>query len=154
MKTTILAILISALVTPAYAEYWCKAVALRDTHYNESPETLIRKGQVESFSTDEGADLCQHGGYCVKRRDFRLLDCDANLRPIRAQANAGEARYSDIEDTLVSMGLCNACAGNAAAWYTRLPSSPTGRLVRAALEGNPLARQKLLEGDNIPNYPW
>jgi hypothetical protein len=154
MKTTILAILISALVTPAYAEYWCKAVALRDTHYNESPETLIRKGQVESFSTDEGADLCQHGGYCVKRRDFRLLDCDVNLRPIRTQGNAEEARYSDIEDTLVSMGLCNACAGNAAAWYTHLALSPTGRLVKAALEGNPLARQKLQEGDNIPNYPW
>ena len=73
MKSIVIAILVSAVVAPAHAEYWCKAVALRDTHYNESPETLIRKGQVESFTTDNGADLCQHGGDCAKRRDFRSL---------------------------------------------------------------------------------
>jgi hypothetical protein len=143
----------NASVMPAYAEYWCKAVALRDTHYNESPETLIRKGQVESFTTDDGADLCQHGGYCVKRHDFRLIDCDAHLRPMRTKANAGEVRYSDIDDTLLSIGLCSACAGNAAAWYIGRPSSPTGMLVKAALEGNPLAKQKLQEMD-IPTYPY
>jgi hypothetical protein len=153
MKSIVLAVLISAVVTPSYAEYWCKAVALRDTQYNESPETLIRKGQVESFTTDNGADLCQHGGYCVKRRDFRLLDCDSHLNPIRTKANAGNVRYSDIDDTLLAMGLCSACAGNAAAWYTYRPSSPTGQLVKAALEGSPLAKRKLQEGDSIPNYP-
>ena len=155
MKSIVIAILISAVATPAYAEYWCKAVALRDTHYIETPDTLIRRGQVESFTTDNGADLCQHGGYCVKRRDFRLIDCDAHLNPIRTKANAGDARYSDIEDTLVAMGLCNACAANAASWYTYRPSSPTGMLVKAALEGNPVAKQKLQQGwDYIPSYPY
>jgi hypothetical protein len=80
------------------------------------------------------------------------LDCDAHLNPIRTKANAGDVRYSDIEDTLLNMGLCNACAGNAAAWYVYRPSSSTGQLVKAALEGNPLAKQKL-QGD-VPNYPW
>ena len=96
MKSVVIAILISAFVTPAYAEYWCKAVALRDTRYNESPETVTRIGQVESFTTDNSPDLCQHGGYCAKRRDFRRPDCDAHLNPIRTKANAGDVRYSDI----------------------------------------------------------
>jgi hypothetical protein len=81
MKRIVLAILMSVVASPAYAEYWCKAVALRDTHYDESPETLIRKGQVDSFTTDDGADLCQHGGYCVKRRDFRLLELRRAFEP-------------------------------------------------------------------------
>jgi hypothetical protein len=155
MKRLLVAILIYAFVTPSYAEYWCKALALRDTHYNESTDTLIRKGQVEAFTTDNGPDLCQHGGYCVKRRDFRLLDCDVHLNPIRTKANTEDVRYSDIENTLVEMGLCNACAGNAASWYIYRPSSPTGQLVKAALEGNPLAKQKLQQDwDSIPNYPY
>jgi len=152
LNSIVIGVLISAFVMPAYAEYWCKAVALRDTHYNESPETLIRKGKVVSFTTDNGADLCQHGGYCVKRRDFRLVDCDAHLNPIRTKANPANVRHSDIEDTLLAMGLCSACADNAAAWYIRRPSSPTGKLVKAALEGNPLAKRKLQ--DDIPNYPY
>jgi hypothetical protein len=154
MKSIVIAILISAFVTPAYAEYWCKAVALRDTHYNESPETLIRKGQVESFTTDNGTDLCQHGGYCAKRRDLRLIDCDAHLNPIRTKANVGDVRYSDIDDTLLAMGLCSACASNAASWYIYRPLSPTGKLVKGALEGSPVAKRKLQQGDDIPNYHY
>lgn len=144
--------LFCAVATPANAEYWCSAVALRNTHYVETPEPLIRKGQKVEFTTDNGAELCQHGGYCAKRRDFKLLDCDAHLNPIRSKADPASVRHSDIEDTLLNMGLCSACADNAAAWYLRKPMSPTGRLVKSALEGNPVAKRKL-QGD-IPNFPY
>ncbi len=153
MRHIIAATILFGLITPSHAEYWCKAVALRNTQYNESPETKIRKGQVVTFSSDYGVDLCQHGGYCAKRRDFRLLDCDAHLKPIRSKADPASVRHSDIEDTLLKMGLCSACADNAAAWYTRRPNSPTGRLVRSALEGNPVAKRRLLQ-DDMPNFPY
>lgn len=140
---------------PAFAEYWCKAQAIRNTHYNESPGTLIKKGQIVSFTSDYGVDLCQHGGWCVKRKDLKLIDCDYHLNPIRSKADPKNVRHSDIEDTLLSFGLCSACADNAAAWYIRRPSSPTAKLVRSALEGNPIAKQKLQSGwDNIPNFPY
>ena len=154
-KKILVPIMVLFFTSPVFAEYWCKAVALRNTYYNESPGTLIRKGQIISFTSDYGSDLCQHGGWCVKRKDLKLLDCDYHLNPIRTKADPTNVRHSDIEDTLLSMGLCSACADNAAAWYIRRPSSSTAKLVRSALEGNPIAKRKLQSGwDNIPNFPY
>jgi len=149
-KAIFIIILINIIINPVRAEYWCKALALRDTHYNEDVRTRIKKGATVQFSSHFGDNLCQHGGYCAKRYDFRLIDCDNHLRPIRTRNNAQAARFSDVEDTLIGLGLCTACASNATAWYIHLPSSRTGKQVKAALEGNPFAIQQLRA--NVPQY--
>lgn len=144
-KVIIVVINFALAINPAHAEYWCKAIALRNTHYNDHPEIIIKKDTEDTFTSDYGNDLCQHGGYCVKRQDFKLIDCDYHLNPIRSKAEPIALRYSDVSDTLVNMGLCSLCAKNAASWYIKHPLSKTGKLVKAALEGNPEAKKKLIE---------
>jgi hypothetical protein len=58
-------------------------------------------------------------------------------------------RIEDIGNKLLDLGMCSACAGNAACFYVEKPASRTARLVRQALEGNPLAIKKLTESDSI-----
>jgi hypothetical protein len=42
-----------------------------------------------------------------------------------------------------------ACAGNVAMFYAKKPSSPCAQLAKQALEGNPVATDKLR---NFPDY--
>jgi hypothetical protein len=63
----------------------------------------------------------------------------------RSKNSQADLKYNDLTNTLLTMGLCNACAGNAAQYYLQKPSSECGLLVKSALEGDPASKEKLLE---------
>jgi hypothetical protein len=54
-----------------------------------------------------------------------------------------------VELKLLDLGMCNACADNAAAFYVKMPASRCANLVRQALEGDPTAVEKL---KSTPDY--
>ena len=103
------------------------------------------------------------GGGCYPVDAIRLLNCSVSRQARqsdpafgsdsiviydtvlnRSATNQTALRASDVEGTLIDrFGLCHACAGNAAYHYVREPNSACGRLVRAALEGDPVATKRL-----------
>ena len=121
--------------------------------------------------------ICSHGGGCYSAfvtvngkatRSIRMDNCRVNFA--RSETSYGETifyvdvdrrlnsptklRFNDVNDSLLNMGLCSACAGTAANAYVKRPSSPCGQLTRSALEGNPLARRKLISANNACTAEW
>lgn len=52
-------------------------------------------------------------------------------------------RIPDIDNRLQELGLCSACAGNAARIYVEQPASLCGKLIKHSLEGDPAALETL-----------
>jgi hypothetical protein len=104
--------------------------------------------------------ICSHGGYCYptaiiesgKQVDvLQLTNCkigkpepDANdedylyydVEVLRNKNSASALRYDDLDNRLLEIGMCSACAGNAADIYIKHPSSKCGKVVKRALEGD------------------
>lgn len=120
------------------------------------------------------ASFCSHGGNCYpthvtvggrKVEALRLTNCKiGNPSPspyddpdeisydvdvIRSKNSPAELQYDDLDNRLLEMGLCSACASNVASLYLKNPNSRCGQLTRKALEGNPVALEKLKE---FPDY--
>lgn len=113
-------------------------------------------------------EFCQHGGYYYsetitidgkQEKSLKLTNCridkieseDADtqywsLSIDRDAVSADTLRYADVDRKLSDMGMCNACADNAAQFYIHKPESKCAKLVRSALEGNPDATQALVNG--------
>jgi hypothetical protein len=123
--------------------------------------------------TGEGA-FCQRGGLCypryVTRRGQRIealhlknctigkgepfdadhpqgvwiysLDIDPSL------FSSSDVLESNVDDALVKLGMCNACAGNAAHIYVHLPHSSCSALIKSALVGDKPSIDKLLALDS------
>jgi hypothetical protein len=68
---------------------------------------------------------------------------------VRSKNTAADLRLDDLDNKFLEMGLCSACADNVAMFYVKKPTSPCGRLAKQALEGNPVATDKLR---SFPDY--
>jgi uncharacterized protein YecT (DUF1311 family) len=166
------------LGAPAAAADICEAVALRNAPALEDPSAVIRKGDVDTAITQyrvskkTGEDaFCSHGGYCYpvhatengqRIEVLRLTNCSIGARDpyddpddvyygldvIRSAVPPQTLKINDVDDSLLRLGLCSACAGNAAVLYVTAPESRCARVVKEALEGNPDALKALNSGDD------
>lgn len=66
----------------------------------------------------------------------------------RSKNSASDLRYDDLDNQLLNLGLCSACASNAPMTLKK-PKSKCGKLVKAALEGNRKALEAIKDG---PDY--
>lgn len=73
----------------------------------------------------------------------------------RSRNSKDALRKGDVENRLLELGLCSACADNVAQYYTQKPDSQCGQLARSALEGDPDAKAALQQGPSFCewNYP-
>lgn len=145
----------------------CEAVAIRDVPALEAATSVLRKGQLDTAVTQYRinkrtgqATLCSHGGYCYPMRvavggdlleALKLTNCKVSdqapyddgedliydVEPIRSLVPHEVLRYDDLDNQLLAMGLCSACADNVAQYYLKQPNSRCAVLAKSALEGNP-----------------
>jgi hypothetical protein len=156
------------IAPPAFAADICEAVATRDIPAVEAPDSILKKGEKDSAITQYRvskktgkAVFCSHGGYCYPADGLRLLNCKVGTKDnyddpediyysvdvIRSKVPGATLRYDDLDNRLLQMGMCSACASNAATEYLKHPGSRCARIVKSALEGNPVATKALTEGD-------
>lgn len=173
------AFFVAASAMPAFAADICEAIALRDVPALENPSSILQRGERDTAITQYRvnkatgmASFCSHGGYCYPTHVFvdgrkvealRLTNCKVgkmddyddpddffySVDVLRSKVSPRDLRIDDVDNRLLEMGLCSACAGNAAHYYVDLPRSKCARLVKAALEGNPAALNTLR---NDPQY--
>jgi len=156
----------------------CKAIALRDVAAVEAPDSILQRGAYDEAVTQYRVNkqtgmttFCSHGGYCYpthvrvndeKIEALRLVNCKIGGRNyenreeifysvdvLRSKNSPTALRLDDLDNRFIEMGLCMACAGNVAMFYMQKPSSPCAQLAKQALEGNPVATDKLR---NFPDY--
>jgi hypothetical protein len=156
----------------------CKAIALRDVAAVEAPDSVLPRGSYDEAVTQYRVNkqtgmttFCSHGGYCYpthvrvngqKVEALRLVNCKIGspnyedkddvyyfVDVVRSKNTAAELRLDDLDNKFLEMGLCSACAGNVAMFYVKRPTSPCARLAKQALEGNPVATDKLRD---FPDY--
>lgn len=149
----------------------CEAVALNATTKSDNFPYPLKRGEIIDAITQynvnkkTGANsICSHGGGCYPADALHLTNCvvdkskpsyedeveiSYSLKLIRSKVPSNILRQNDVELKLLDLGMCNACADNAAAFYVKMPASRCAQLVRQALEGNPIAKKELLDD---PNY--
>jgi len=119
--------------------------------------------------------FCSHGGYCypthievggdlleaLKLTNCRVADkpeppvyregpdITYSVEPIRSKIPRALLKYDDLDNKLLEMGLCSACADNVAQYYLKQPSSQCAKLAKSALEGDPEALRTL---QDAPSY--
>ncbi|MDB5978356.1 MAG: hypothetical protein JWR07_5116 [Nevskia sp.] len=155
----------------------CRAVALARVPALEDPNSALKSGEVDEAVTQYQVDkrtgagsFCSHGGYCYPRylqgkEVLQLQNCrigkkfddmdGMELYAIvldRSKNSAEDLQYNDVDNSLLRMGMCSACASNAAMFYLRKPQSQCGLLVKNALEGNPQAQQTLNDNPDYCNW--
>jgi hypothetical protein len=170
--------LVSFLPNEASSADLCRALALRDVPAAETPDSILPRSNYDEAVTQYRVNkqtgmttLCSHGGYCYpthvrvngqKVEALRLINCKIGERNyedkeeifytvdvVRSKNSSGTLRLDDLDNKFLEMGLCSACAGNVAMFYVKKPSSPCAQLAKQALEGNPVATDKLR---NFPDY--
>ena len=158
------------LSVEAHAADICKAMVIRDIRAIENPESIAKRGETIGAITQYRvsrksgqAVFCSHGGYCYPANGQRLLNCKIgkesgyndpkddeifySVDVVRSKNSAAALRYDDLDNRLLDMGLCSACASTAANAYLYKPQSHCAKAVRLALEGNPTATKALIEGN-------
>jgi hypothetical protein len=168
---------------PLSAQTICTATVLHDVRAQEDSTAILRAGQkfdsiTQFWKYANGRTyFCQKGGYCYDGDtvengkvvpSMKLDNCtidsssadrdeDGNtlyyLDVSRAKADPITLRKYDIESRLVELGLCSACADNAATVYIEEPSSVCASTTRAALEGSIEARDRLIRNIEICSEP-
>jgi hypothetical protein len=157
------AVLLSPSASPA-ADI-CKALALRDVGALESPTSVLERGSYDDAITQyrinkrTGVDsFCSHGGYCYpahvridgqKVEALRLVNCQVGKQDgqeddeviysvdvTRSKNSPTVLRRDDLDNKILEMGLCNACADNVAQWYVQQPASRCAQLAKRALAGD------------------
>lgn len=165
-------LVLMACVAGARAADICEAVALRDVPAIENSDSILKRGEHDTAITQYRVNketgtksFCSHGGYCYPAESLRLTNCAIDktrhsendgiifyeLVVTRSKVPAPMLKYDDLDNRLLRMGLCSACADNATSHYINQPNSPCGQLVKGALAGNPTATAKLKE---FPDYCW
>ena len=169
--------------TGAEAADICKAVALRDVAAIVNPSSILAKGEYDTavtqyrVETATGNDSrCSRDGYCYpvhvtiggKRLEaLSLTNCKPGAKAyatedgmrmyevevIRSAVSARDLRYDDLDNKLLSMELCSACASNVATTYFDKPTSRCAAVTRKALEGDPAALDTLQNDENLCPYP-
>ncbi|WP_156927633.1 hypothetical protein [Bradyrhizobium sp. Tv2a-2] len=168
-------VLLLLMPLAALAADACKAVALHDVPALEDPASVLKTGELDTAVTQYRvnkktgeASFCSHGGYCYPthlREDgepvevLKLVNCQIgkqddfddpedvyyDLDVIRSKLSPVELKRDDVDNRLLELGLCSACASSAARLYVSKPHSSCARLVRETLEGNSDAL-KILSG--------
>ncbi len=155
--------------------YPCEAVALRNVGEAGVPGSSILRGNyyggVTQYRVNKQtgvAEFCAHGDGCFpthvrvngqKVEALRLINCKIGERVygdkenifysvdvVRSKNSSAVLRLYDLENKFVEMGLCNACASVVTSFYVKKPTSPCAQLAKQALEGNPVATDKLQKG--------
>jgi hypothetical protein len=154
--------------TQTHAMILCNAIANRDVYPVDAEDrtVLIRKGRIHGaitqYRTDKHtgeASFCSHGGYCYPAKAFDLQKCEIGkpgsygaddddysyraVVPIRSMFSPTVLKEYDTSDRLAELGLCSACADNAAHFYIHAPHSKCGRTVKRALLSNHAALDEL-----------
>jgi hypothetical protein len=162
----------------AHAADICEAIALRDVPAVEDASSVLKRGQIDGAITQYRVNkktgnsvFCSHGGYCYPTHilenernveALRLTNCKIGARDsfddpddifyavdvIRSAISPERLKIDDVDNRLLQIGLCSACAGNAAYLYVTRPISKCAQIVRAALEGNPDAVATLNDDPN------
>jgi hypothetical protein len=169
-SAAIIFLLLAGNATANATDSICKAVALHATPETEGFYALKRGEMIDAITQYNVnkktgvASFCSHGGGCYPAEALRLTNCtiykskpqfvDADeisygLDLIRSEVPPAVLRQNDVELKLLELGMCNACADNAAAFYVKMPGSRCATLVRQALEGDPSAIEKLKD---MPDY--
>jgi hypothetical protein len=168
---------------PLSAQTVCTATVLHDVRAQEDSTAILRVGQkfdsiAQFWKYANGRTyFCQKGGYCYDGDtvengkvvpSMKLDNCtidsssadrdeDGNtlyyLNVNRAKADPSSLRKYDIESRLVELGLCSACADNAATVYIEEPTSVCAITTRSALEGSVEARDQLVRNIEICSEP-
>ena len=153
----------------------CKAKVLERITPNGSASYVLEPGEVidgiSQYVLDKKSGLeffCIHGGVCHPRflkqenksvEALRLINCkigaevwydDENeityrVDVVRSRNSSFVLKFDDLENRLLGLGLCNACADNVAQYYIKRPRSRCAILAGRALEGNPDALAALRE---------
>ena len=169
MRRAVAALILLPFVTaPARAADICEAVAVRDVAAVDNPGSVLKKGKVQGAVTQYNVNkktgkamFCSHGGYCYPANGLKLTNCKVGAKDphndpdevsygldvIRSKNSSASLRYDDLDNQLLEMGMCSACASNAADTYIKRPGSPCGKTIKRALEGNPIAKKELADGD-------
>jgi len=172
MKIHAAAIVFSLMATPAAATATdiCEAVALHATTETKDFPYALKRGEIINAVTQYNvnkktsvASLCQHGGGCYPAEALRLTNCIVQskssseldddvfygLDVIRSKVPPDALRQNDVEEKLLDLGMCRACASNAAAVYVRMPASRCAKLVQQALEGDPTAIENVKDKSDL-----
>jgi len=166
---TLVVILFAGFIPAKATDSICEAVAVRST-MKEGHLSAIKRGSVVDAITQYNiskktgeASFCSHGGGCYPADALRLTNCvidkrrpeefgdeiSYSLELLRSKVPAQVRRQHDVELRLLDLGMCNACADNAAAFYVKMPASRCADLVRRGLEGDPKAIDQLKD---TPDY--
>ena len=161
------------------AEDICEAVALRDVPTVWKSTAILKRGERDTAITQYRVNkqtgltsFCSHGGACYpthvvvhgqKVEALRLTNCKIGKRSSeddpddivyavyvdRAKASPASLKYEDLDNKLLEMGLCNACASSTASLTIKKPNSRCAKLTRKALAGDAAAIAKL---NALPDY--
>ena len=160
-------------LTPVFAADICEAVALRDVPAKEDPSSILKRGEIDGAITQYRVNkktgesvFCSHGGYCYPTHvpenghqveALHLTNCKVGARDtyddpddvfyavdvIRTAVSPEMLKIDDLDNRLLQIGLCSACAAEAAHLYVTRPASQCAGVVKQALEGNPDAVEAL-----------
>lgn len=155
-----------SLLSTAQAADICEATVLHDVGATEDATSVLKKGETDTGISQYNverktgiANVCSHGGYCFptslliggkKVETLRLTNCmvGRKLTPFedgfdtydlvvdRLKVSPERLEVDDADNRLLHLGLCSACAGNAAHAFVQEPGSRCGRLVAATLRGS------------------
>jgi hypothetical protein len=164
---------------PASAADICKALALRDVPALEAPESILKRGEYDTAITQYRMNkktgmtsFCSHGGFCypthviengAKVEVLRLTNCKIGKRDewddpeeilysvdvLKSALSETEQKIDELDNKLLDLGLCSACASNVAHLYVRQPQSRCAALTRKALGGDAQALETLKQD---PDY--
>jgi hypothetical protein len=158
---------------PAFSDDICEAVALRPVPAVDNPDAVLKPGQIvravsqyRVSKKDKLVTLCSHGGNCypIKIMEngalveaLRLTNCRVGKRltdddpddyyydlvVIRSKVSPVALKVDDLDNKLLDLGLCTACAHNAAYLAVHQPRSRCAALVKRALGGDQIAVKAL-----------
>lgn len=133
---------------------------------------------VTQYNVDANGEgqFCSHGGGCYPRylikggkkvEALRLTNCKIgaaepaiaglpddgsvtyDIEVDRSKNSAAALKIDDVDNALLNLGMCSACAGNAAYLYIHSPASECGSKVANALAGD---KSAIAELQNNPDY--
>lgn len=167
MNKKLITLILCSLCFDSYAADLCKARVLRTMNSSKTNPYAMKKGEiigVTQYNIDKYTGLvqiCGHGSGCYQGSiiihkkhipTIKILNCKVTslytedeqfkyygVEVDRSKNSKRDLRLDDIDNRLLDLGLCSACAGNYASEYVNHPNSRKSKLVKSALEGNPNA---------------
>jgi hypothetical protein len=141
----------------AFADVSCKSLAYGSAEYLQNMDELARQAKLPDAAWDRNHEtvvsyLCSGQlddvDQLVESRVLPAGEAErigAALGKVYRSKLGGEITkdYATVKAEFIQMGLCNACADNAAQYYLKKPGSDCARLAKRALEGDSRAIDEL-----------